>query len=142
MALFPTPTISVFFLGIELPDFALDSTPGQKPAAHLVIAMSVHIPTQIRRTPAFSGGYSVPAKVSALTLARRPTHQTVAKVLELVECRVADAKLALLPLASANLDRKPESLAQLSFGRLGIGVLAPLPFWFVGAGTFRQGLDV
>jgi len=45
----------------------------------------------------------------------------VAKVLELIERRIADAQLALLFLAPADLDRETESLTQLSFGRLGIG---------------------
>ena len=44
---------------------------------------------------------------------RGPAQEAVAQILELVEVRVADAKLALLATARADIDIEPKRLFQL-----------------------------
>src|SRR3990170_4664492 len=67
--------------------------------------------------------FSPPPKREALVL--RPPQQPVADILELIEGRVADAKLALLAFAFADdLNIEAQSLVQLRFGGPRVGILA------------------
>src|SRR5262245_42905453 len=68
--------------------------------------------------------------------------QAVTDLLELFERRIADAKLALLAFAFADLDLKPERLAQFRLGGARVGVLALLTFGFGGTTILRERLDL
>src|SRR5262245_13439173 len=114
------------------------SRPCKKPAPRLRSCLRSSIAARARPSstprPAFrSRRCSAPRSSSRSLKPLAAAEQTVTDLLELFERRVADAKLAPLALALADLDLEAERLAQLRFGGARVGVLALLALGLGGA---------